>query len=100
MLGDRYISMKKAPLYRGASVFGNAMELLMPIRDPTLCKVIRREFNVDPVAHKDPNTITAHTPGYGRQYHVIRIIQLNFEVGVRLLVNDDAGHFYQLFFHT
>ena len=72
----------------------------MPVRDTSLSQIVGREFNVNAVTHEYPDSISPHTARDGRQYHMIRIIQLNFKVGIRLLVHDNAGHFYQLFFHT
>ena len=72
----------------------------MTVRDTSFCKVVRREFDVDAVAHQDADTITTHAAGDRGEDNVVSIVYLYLKVGVRLLVDHDTSHLNKFFFHT
>lgn len=63
-----------------------AVSLLVAVGDPALGKVVRREFNVDAVAHQDADTVAAHAARDGREHNVVAVIDLNLEISVRLFI--------------
>ncbi len=74
-------------------------ELLVPICDTAFRQVVRREFDIYTVAHQYADAVSAHAARDGGQDHVVRIIDLDFEKCVGLLVDHDAAHFDEFFFH-
>lgn len=71
----------------------------MSVRDAAFCEVVGREFDIDAVAHQDADAVAAHAARNGREDDVVRVVDLNFEIRVRLLVDHDTSHFDQIFFH-
>lgn len=65
----------------------------MPISDPTLRKVVRREFDIDSIAHQDANSVSTHASRDRRKDNVLAVLYLNLEKCVGLFIDDDAGQF-------
>jgi len=76
------------------------LELFVPVRNAAFGEVVRRELDVDAVAHKDADAIAAHAARDRREHHVVGVVDLDLKISVGLFVDDDAGHFDQFFFHS
>ena len=68
----------------------SAVVLLIPVRDSASGQVVGRHLNAYAIANQDANSVLAHLAGNCRQYDVFRIVELNFEERVGLLVDDSA----------
>lgn len=62
----------------------------MPVCDPSLGEIVRRELNVDTIAHQDANSVAPHAARDRREDNMFRIVDLYFKESIRLLVHDDA----------
>ena len=71
----------------------------MPVRNTPFSEVVGGQFHVDAVAHQNTDAVTTHSPGDGREDHMVRIFYLYLKEGVWLLVDHRADHFDQFFFH-
>jgi hypothetical protein len=66
------------------------MPLLIPVGNPPARQVVGRHLNAHAIANQNPDSILSHLAGDSCQYHVLAVIEADFEKGVGLLVNNDA----------
>ena len=69
----------------------------MPVCDSTLGEVVRGEFQGNPVAVHDLDTITPESSSHGRQ-HCLADVQLDRKHSSFELFNDLAHYFNRIFF--
>ncbi len=74
--------------------------LFMTVCNAALGQVVRRQLNIDTVTHQDADAVAAHAARYGREHHMLSIVDLDLEIRVWLFVHNYTGHFYEFFFHV
>ena len=79
--------MNRAPFFES---------LFEPVGDAAAGEIVRRHFHADAIANKNADTVLSHLAGHCRQHNVVGVIQLNFEEGVGLFVDDSALRWNQI----
>lgn len=64
--------------------------LLIAVSDSASRQIVRRHFNAYSVADKNANSVLAHFTGDRSEHDVLRIVELDLEECVGLLINDSA----------
>jgi len=66
------------------------LSLLIAVRDATAGQVVGRHFDTHAITNQNPDAILSHLAGNGGEHYVFAIVELDFEKGVGLFVDDDA----------
>ena len=75
----------------GAFSFDVLVGLLMPVRDPSLREIIRRQFDVYAIAHQDTDAISSHSARDRREDNMLAVVDLYLEESVGLFVHHYTG---------
>jgi hypothetical protein len=76
-----------------------AVSLFIPIYDPTLRQVVRREFDPNPVSRKNSDVIHSHLAADMRkQLNVVTLVQLDTKPRAWQILKDNALNLDALFF--
>ena len=65
----------------------------MPVRDPSLGQIVRRQFHIHAITHQDANTVTPHSSRDRCEDDVLAVVDLHLKKSIRLFVNYDASQF-------
>ena len=75
---------------RRSTVDGQPSASLVPVSDSASGQVIRRHFHAYAITHQNTNSILSHFAGNRSEHDVLRIVELDLEKCIGLLINDSA----------